>query len=308
MHSLKPLVLAHHSATDHPTHFATLRFAEGVSKRTNGQLKVTIYPDGSKGELASLLDQVIDGEIDMSIPPHDRYVKHCKKFGCVNLPFVFDNYDHADRVLDDEFMQWVKPDLHAIGLEALSCWEWGFRQFTNAKFPIMSPEDFQGLRFRVPPITANQIVMENLGANITLVEYAHMADAMRQGLADGQENPIAVIYAHKLYESQKYLSIVNYSYGSMMHIINKARFDALSPEQQRIVREESIKAGLIMRKMVRVQERQQLLDMHQLGMHIVIPKLDAFKTATAPAYQKLTELLGIEMVNHFMKMVEKNRP
>lgn len=307
MNLFKPLLLAHHCAKDHPSHLATLSFAEGVSQRTHGRIQISIYPDGSLGELPELLRLVMDGRVDMSIPPHDRYVEHCKKFGCVNMPFIFDNYEHADRVLDGEFMDWVKPDLHAIGLEPLSCWDWGFRQFTNAKFPIQSPVDMQGLRFRVPPISMNKIAIKALGATLTLVEYSQMAKAMKLGIADGQENPVSVIYARKLYESQKYLSMVNYSYGSMMHVINKKSFASLDAECQQIIRTESIKAGLMMRQAVRLQEQQQLKALQDLGMHIVNPDLAPFKAAMAPAYEEIKKLLGADNVDAFLQIVERNR-
>lgn len=307
MNMFKPLLLAHHCAEDHPSHIAAELFAEGVAARTHGQVQISIYPKGALGELPELLQLVIDGRVDMSFPPHDRYVEHCKKFGCVSMPFVFDDYEHADRVVDGDFMDWVTPDLHRLGLEPLSCWEWGFRQFTNSKRPVLHPEDMRGLRIRVPPVQTYKSAILALGGKIALVEYSQLAKAMKLGMADGQENPISVIYEQKLYETQKFLSLVNYAYGSMVYIINKKSFDALTQVQQQILREESKKAGQMMRQMIQLQEQQQLVALARLGVQIVTPDPAPFKAAMAPAYARLKESLGEEVVSPFLEMVEKNR-
>ncbi|MDR3411565.1 MAG: TRAP transporter substrate-binding protein [Formivibrio sp.] len=307
MNVFKPLLLAHHCAEDHPSHIAAELFANSVAARTHGQVQISIYPKGALGELPELLQLVIDGRVDMSFPPHDRYVEHCKKFGCVSMPFVFDDCDHADRVLDGEFMDWVTPDLQQQGLEPLSCWEWGFRQFTNSKHPILKPEDMHGLRIRVPPIQTYKTAILALGGKIALVEYSQLAKAMKLGVADGQENPVSVIHARKLYETQKFLSLVNYSYGSMVYIINKKSFDSLTQEQQHILREESKKAGQLMRKLMRAQEQQQLQELAELGVKISTPDLAPFKAAMAPAYEKLKAVFGTENVSTFLEIVERNR-
>lgn len=307
MNLFKPLLLAHHTAEDHISHVAAKLFADSVAKRTHGQVQISIYPNGALGDLPELLHLVIDGKVDMSFPPHDRYVEHCKKFGCVSMPFVFDSHEHADRVLDGDFMAWVTPDLQQVGLEPLSCWEWGFRQFTNSQHPILKPADMCGLRMRVPPLLSYKAAVLALGGKVALVEYSQLAKAMKLGKADGQENTIAVIHALKLYETQTYLSIVNYSYGSMVHVINKHSFDSLNHAQQHILRDESKNAGLLMRKLMRLQEQQQLRELADAGVEIAIPDLAPFKTAMQPAYEKLKEAFGAENVATFLAMVEQNR-
>lgn len=307
MNVFKPLLLAHHCAEDHPSHIAAKLFAESVAARTHGQVQISIYPNGALGELPELLQQVIDGRVDMSFPPHDRFVEHCKKFGCISMPFVFDDYEHAHRLVDGDFMDWVTPDLRQLGLEPLSCWEWGFRQFTNSKHPILRPEDMRGLRIRIPPIQTYKAALLALGGKIALVEYSQLAQAMKLGMADGQENPVTVIFEQKLYETQKFLSLLNYAYGSMVYIINKKSFDGLTQTQQQILREESKKAGQMMRQMIQVQEQQQLLALAQLGVEISTPDPAPFKAAMAPAYARLKEILGEEIVTPFLEMVESNR-
>ncbi len=108
-----------------------------------------------------------------------------------------------------------RPELEKIGLVYINSWEWGFRQITNSKRPILSPDDVKGLKIRTPPAMAYQAAIEALGGNVQTIAFGELVMAMRQGVVDGQENPIGVIYDLKLYESQKFITIVNYLYSSM---------------------------------------------------------------------------------------------
>ena len=123
--------LGHFAADSHPGNVAVKMFAEAVEKRTNGTIKVAIYPNNALGSPPEVLEQNILGAVDMSLPTQGQLGKYSKKFNCVMLPFMFDNYAQADKVLDGPFIEWAVPDLEKAGLVFLSNWEWGFRNLTN---------------------------------------------------------------------------------------------------------------------------------------------------------------------------------
>src|SRR4030066_111265 len=125
--------LGHFAADSHPGNLASKMFAEGVEKRTNGNIKVIIYPNNALGSPPEVLEQNILGAVDMSLPTQGQLGKYSKKFNCVMLPFMYNNYEHADKVLDGKFLPWAVPDLDKAGLVFLSNWEGGFRNLTNTK-------------------------------------------------------------------------------------------------------------------------------------------------------------------------------
>jgi TRAP-type transport system periplasmic protein len=127
--------LGHFAADAHPGNLASKMFADAVEKRTNGQIKITIYPNNALGSPPEVLEQNILGAVDMSLPTQGQLGKYSKKFNCVMLPFIYDSYAHADKVLDGKFIAWATPDLEAAGLVFLSNWEWGFRNLTNSIRP-----------------------------------------------------------------------------------------------------------------------------------------------------------------------------
>src|SRR5512139_1190926 len=103
--------LGHFAADSHPGNLASKMFAEAVEKRTGGAIKVVIYPNNALGAPPEVLEQNILGAVDMSLPTQGQLGKYSKKFNCVMLPFMYNNYEHADKVLDGKFLPWAVPDL-----------------------------------------------------------------------------------------------------------------------------------------------------------------------------------------------------
>ncbi len=298
------LKLGHFGPENHPATVAAAQFAENVEKRTNGEVKIVVYPNNALGSPPEVLEQVIMGVIDMSLSGQDQIAKHVKLFDAVAIPFSMQGYDHADRILDGPFKEWAAPEVEKIGLVYINSWEWGFRQITNSKRPILTPDDVKGLKIRTPPAMAYQAAIEALGGNVQTIAFGELVMAMRQGVVDGQENPIGVIYDLKLYESQKYITIVNYLYSSMTHVVNKKVFDSLTEEQRKIIIEESDKSRLLMRELVRKQEQDQIADMKAKGIRVDTPDLTPFQAKMGPAYEKIRKNIGEENFDKWMEMAK----
>jgi tripartite ATP-independent transporter DctP family solute receptor len=301
------LKIGHFANENHAGNDACKMFAEAVEKRTNGRITVKIYPNNELGAPPEVLEQNILGAIDMSLPTQGQLAKYSSKFGCVMMPFVYDDYDHAYRVLDGPFLEWAAPDLEAQGLIFLSNWEWGFRNLTNSKHPVNVPDDVKGLKIRTPPELSNQAAMEALGGIVQTIAFPELPMALKQKVVDGQENPVSVIYSFKIYETQKYLAMTGHTYNSMVHVISKATWDKLSKKEQIIIKEESKRAGDYMRKTLREAEKDQIKKLEELGMEVTYPDLSLFKAKMGPAYKRMEESVGSENAKKFLEMVEAEK-
>jgi TRAP-type C4-dicarboxylate transport system substrate-binding protein len=150
--------------------------------------------------------------------------------------------------------------------------------------------------------------MEACGAVVTKINFPELYMALKQGVVDGQENPLSVIYHFKFYEAQKYLSLTRHVYNCMMHVMSKKTWDKLTSEQQAIIKEESKKAGDWYRKVVQDEEADLIKKLQEKGMEIVTdPDITAFRAVMGPAYERISEYAGKENVEKFMKMVEETR-
>lgn len=297
--------LGHYANAEHAGNKAAQMFAEGVTKRTHGEISVELYPNNELGNPPEVLEQNVLGVIDMSLPTQGQLAKYSKKFGCVMLPFAFDGYDHAYKVLDGPFIDWAGKDLEAAGLVFLANWEWGFRNLTNSVRPVNTPDDVKGLKIRTPPELSNQSAMEALGATVQTIQFSELPMALKQGVVDGQENPVSVIYSFKIYETQKYLAMTGHTYNSMVHVMSKKTWDKLTSEQQTIIREESKKAGDFMRQTLRDAESDQIKKLEALGMEVTRPDVALFKAKMPPAYERMKASVGADNVAHFLKLLKQ---
>lgn len=301
------LKLGHFASDTHPCGIAAKEFKANVEKRTNGEVKIALYGNNVLGSPPEVLEQVILGAVDMSLSGQDQIAKHLPFYDVISTPFAFKDYAMADRVIDGDFKAWAAPELLKKNLVHLSDWEWGFRQLTNSKKPVQTPADMKGMKIRTPPAFAYQAFVEAAGGNAQTIAFAELVMAMKQGVVDGQENPVGTIYDLKLYETQKYMSILNYTYSSMVHIVNKKSWDKLTPDQQKIVTEESAAAAKQARKMLRDNETVQLKDLETAkGIVVARPDLGPWKAAMGPAWDKVKTRVGADNFKRFMEIVDKN--
>ena len=305
----KPLTLtfSHGVPTTHPEHVAAMQFARRVEERTNGQIKFEIFPAGQLGSENEVLEKVRLGAIDMAASTQNYLIKYEKAFAVVVMPYVFDNYEHAHRVLDGPAMAWLAPLAEKQGFVILSNWEWGFRNLTNNKRPINQPEDVRGLKIRVPPVLGLEATMQALGAQVSKISFKDLYAALSQGLVDGQENPLNVIYYFKLHEVQKHLALTRHVYYNQVHLMSAKSWAKLTPAQQKIVREESKVAGDGARKTIIAEEDELIAKMVNAGVKVTRPDPRPFRAMVEPAYQEITRFAGEGNVRMFLKMVEDER-
>jgi len=298
---------AHYAEETHPGHLAAKQFAAKVEERTKGRVKIAIYPANVLGSPPEQCEQVRLGAIDINLPTQGALDKYVKAFSVVMLPFVYDDYEHVYRTLDGPSMNWFSPLAEKEGFIVLSNWEWGFRNLTNNKRPILKPDDVKGLKIRTPPEIQLQAAMEALGGIVTKIAFPEVYMALAQGVVDAEENPIAVIYHNKFYEVQKYLALTRHVYNCMVHVVGAKAWAKLTPEQQKIFREESKSAGAYMRKAIVAEEADQIVKMEKAGIKVTRPDLSLFRAAMGPAYERIGKYAGEDNVKIFMKYVEDAR-
>src|SRR5215813_9740565 len=262
---------AHFGAEDHPSNLAAKQFVERVASRTNGEIKINIFPNNVLGGPPEQAQQIKLGTIDMGLPTQGQLDKYDTAFAAVMLPFIWDSPQHAFRVLDGPAMAWLAPLAEKQGFVLLRNWEYGFRNVTNSVRPIHTPDDVKGLKLRTPPELQIQASMEALGATVQAIAFSELYLALSQKVVDGQENPIAVIYFNKFYEVQKHLAITRHIYNNMIHTVSAVTWKKLTPAQQAIFRDESVAAGNLMRKLIADDEADQIRKLEVAGMQVTRP-------------------------------------
>ena len=299
------LKFAHQMVDTHPNHLAAKMFASKVDERTKGQIKINIYPANALGSPPEQAEQVRLGSIDMATPNQGSLDKYIRAVSVVLLPYAFDDLDHAHRVVDGPSWDWFSNLAEKEGFIFLANWELGMRHITNSKRPILKPEDVKGLKIRVPPEIQILATMEALGAVCTKIAVQELYMALAQGVVDGQENPIQFIYHNKWYEVNKYVALTNHGYSNLIHAISTKTWSKLTPEQQKIFREESKLAGAYVRKISRESDEDLIAKMEKMGVTITRPDPMPFRNLMGPATERCIKYSGEDNVKRFMKLVEE---
>lgn len=300
--------LAHYAAVDHPGGIAAQQFADNVKARTNGAIEIEVYPNNELGAPDEMLEQNIQGVVDMTLGTQGSLDKYSKKFATVMMPFAFDSYEHVYKVLDGPFYEWTKDDLASQGLVYIGSWDYGFRNLTNSVRPINTPDDVRGLKIRTPGEIQLQSCMEALGGNVQAIAFNELYLALRSGTVDAQENPLSVIWFNKYYETQKYLALTGHVYNSMNLVMSKKIYDNLPAEYQKIIREESKKAAETMRNLIKSGDDEYIRQLEAHGMIVTRPDKSLFAAKMDSSYKAIANYVGNQSyIDQFLKMVNDCR-
>ncbi|MEH8050565.1 TRAP transporter substrate-binding protein [Gallibacterium anatis] len=250
-------------------HLAAKKFNELLKEKTKGEIKLSLFPDSTLGNAQAMISGVRGGTIDLEMSGSPNFSGLVPNLNVIDIPFIFQNKEHAYRVLDGEIGQGLLKELEDKGLKGLAFWEVGFRSMTNSKHPIHTPEDVKGLKIRTNQNPMYVKAFQLLGANPVPMPLSELYTALETRAVDAQEHPIGIVWSVKLYEVQKYLSLTNHGYTPLLVVMNKAKFDGLSPELQQAIIESAQEAGKYQRELNAKKEIEILDKMKKAGVEVV---------------------------------------
>ncbi|KQS95301.1 ABC transporter substrate-binding protein [Rhizobium sp. Leaf391] len=209
---------------------AAKKFAEIVSTKTNGELTIKVFPNGTLygGDPSAGVKQLAGGSLDMLLNSTSLYATFNPKFTAIAIPYQFRDIEQLRAYLDSDLGQELQSDLGNIGIKGVDLWSRPLRQITNSKLPITSPADMKGMKLRVPNNPLWVEFFGAMGAAPTPMAFAEVYNALQLKVVDGQENPINVPVSAKLYEVQTYATISNHIADAWVLGMNPARYDGLS--------------------------------------------------------------------------------
>ena len=291
--------IGHVEAEDRSTHQALVKyFKQAVEEKSGGTIKVEIYPNSALGGDSELTESVAMGTLQAALPSTSVLVSYSPEFGIMDMPWLFDKAESACAAMDGDMGNYFNEKLETVGIHCLGYSYNGLRSMTNNVRPITKPEDLKGLKMRV---MENQVFIDffnTLGASATPMSFNELFTGLQQNTVDGQENPPSLIYASRLQEVQKYLSVTEHVNNFLGFIINKNFYDGLSQEQQQIVTEAAAEFVKQQRQM-ELQDTQVYIDkLKESGMQVntLTPEeKTAFKEALAPMYEKYKAEFGEEI-------------
>ena len=280
------------------------RFKALVEERTGGAYRITIYPDAQLAgqEQRTELEMVQSGVIDMSFESSILLSLIEPSMSVVSLPWLFDSYGGVNSVLDGDPGDELLSRLPEKGLVGLAWGANGFRQLTNNRNPVRTPEDMTAMKIRVPSIKMYIDIFQLLGADPSSMNFGELFTALAQGTMDGQENPLSVINSKRLYEVQDYLTIWNYSYDPIVLCMNRRCWESLDPDTQAIFSDCAREAMRYERGLVETGETALVDSLRTRGMTVDVPDsaaLSAFKALAGEVYERYEPVIGGDLIQRF---------
>lgn len=213
----------------HPKGIAAALFAERVNAEMEGTMCVEVYPNSTLYDDDKVLEAMLEGDVQMAAPSLSKFETFTKVFQIFDLPFMFKNVDAVDEFQASEAGQAMKDSMQRRGLQGLQFWHNGLKQFSASK-PLISPEDAQGLKFRVQPSDVLVAMIEQLGASAQPMAFAEVYGALQTGVVDGQENSWSNIYGQKFFEVQDGVTETNHGVLDYLVVASVEWLDGLEAE------------------------------------------------------------------------------
>ncbi len=278
-------------------HVCALKFKEIVEEKTDGEVTVTIFPNAKLGDERALLEGMKMGVVDAGIITSGPIINFIPEFGVFDLPFLFRSPSHAYAVLDGPVGKTLLGKMEDQGWKGLAYGERGFRNLTNSKNAVKTPADVEGLKIRLMQNPIYVKTFKTLGANAVPMAWTEALTALQQRTIDGQENPLNVIVAFKLYESQEYLSLTRHAYAPNVVMMGMRSWEKLTSEQQEVVQEAAQLAAEANRKYDNDKAAEWLAFLKDQGMNVVEdPDLAAFREAVQPVYDEYGSQFGEDLL------------
>jgi tripartite ATP-independent transporter DctP family solute receptor len=260
---------------------AAEKFKELIEQRSSNAFTVKIYHSASLGNETEILQQIQMNTIQMGVitgGPFDTFDPITR---VINYPFLFKDNDQADKILDGPLGKQILTSLESSGFKGLSYSENGFRNLTNNKRMVQSPEDIAGLKVRVMSSAIHQAIWQALGANPTPMPWPIYTE-LEQGVIDGQENPLWVMEVYKFYEIQKYLSLTRHVYSYHIDVASLKWWETLNKSDQDMIQNAMYEAAVFQRHDNRSKDAARLELLKDKGMQIVeSPDVAAFRAKVA---------------------------
>ena len=270
-----------------------------MEERSDGKIKIEVY---NNGQLGSASDYVVNtqlGTLDMGVVNQSVLSSFVTDLAAVDIPYIIEGYEHADRVFEGETGEYDSQEItDLMGTQVLDIWEVGFRNLTNSKHPVNQVEDIKGLRIRTMDNKVHQEFWKSMGADPVPMSWNEAYTAMQQKAIDGQENPLSVILGNNVAEVNKELAMTEHVYSSIFFLMSKDAWNALTEDQQKIIKECAKEAGQYEREEQRRQADEAMAELEKQGMKITKPDKQQFIDSSAQfrkeygkVYQNIVDMI-----------------
>jgi len=207
-----------------------------IAAESKGRVSIELFPNNQLGNDSDMMSQIRSGALELATMPGTVLSTLIPVTAITGVGFIFSGYDKVWRAMDGEVGNRIRAGIEKVGLVPfVKVWDNGFRQITSSVKPIKTPEDLKGFKIRVPLVPLWVAMFKALGAAPVSLPLSEAYQALQTKVADGQENPLALIDSAKFYEVQKYCSLTYHSWDGFWFLANGKVWKSLPLEVQELI-------------------------------------------------------------------------
>jgi tripartite ATP-independent transporter DctP family solute receptor len=224
--------LVFNSQLQNPQQIGADIFRQKLMASTGKRFVVDQRVGNALGSENTILTAARTGAVDLAVLSGGVVSSVVPEMSVFDIPFLFRDVAHAKAVMQGPIGATIAAKFADKGLVLLAFGKQGFRNITNSKHPIRTPDDIKGLRIRVIPNETYKMAFTALGAEVVPMDFPLVYAAMKDGRLDGEENPVPTIASSRFNEVQKYLTLTAHFFAPIAFVANRAMFEQLDPAEQ----------------------------------------------------------------------------
>ena len=293
-----PIIIkfSHVVAPDTPKGKGAQRFKELAEQRTNGRVKVEVYPNSQLYKDKEEMEALQLGSVQMLAPSLAKFGPlGAKEFEVFDLPFLFKDTGAFRAITDGPLGAELFKKLEPKGIKGLAYWDNGFH-IMSANKPLHNVADFKGLKMRIQSSKVLDAQMRALGAIPQVMAFSELYQALQSGVVDGTEGVPSNFYTQKIYEVQKHMTLSNHGHLAYAVIVNKKFWEGL-PADIRTQLEGAIKDATVYANAIAATENAASLDKIKASGKTTIytptpAETNEWKKALMPVHKEMESRVG----------------
>lgn len=295
--------MAYDISETHASHLAATEiFVPMVEEGSNGNITVELYPNSQLGSVPENIEAMRIGGLEMCWASDAAIAGFVPEWNLVGLPFLWTSIEAAQNALDGDFGQYLDDLLEEkCGILDLGNADVGFRNITNSKKTITTPEDLKGIKIRTMTNELHVEYFTAIGAIPTPMSFSELFTALQQKTVDAQENPTSMIWNNKLYEVQKYMTVSEHVWSSAPIIIAKDFYESLPEEYQTLIADATLKTMERQREIITQQNADYQKNIADAGLEVTVLTAEqkaAFKKiAEDTVYKTAADKYGQDLID-----------
>ena len=272
------------------------KLKEVAEKLSNGEIEVQIFPNSQLGGELEMVSQVRLGTLDMVMAGSGIVAAIEPTFSVTELPFIWKSREQAWKVLNGPIGDKMFALLEPKGIKPLSWGVWDMRGFLTVGFDVAKPDDLKGKKIRVIENPLYVRTIRAYGGNPVPMAWPEVYSALQQKTIDGVETNYHGMSDSKLYEVAKSLAVSDHIWTATVFMINKKKFESLSPKLQEVVTKAAKAAGETMFVNAGKANADAIALMEKNGVKIVHPDRADFEKAVDPVHKYFANLVGADLL------------